>query len=98
ISTNGVSDTLPNSLWARDVGSTTDVHITSPPIPITATNAQVSFRHKYAFEIPAGYDGGVLEVAIGAGPFTDITNGGSFIANGYTSSISTNFGNPLAGR
>lgn len=98
ITTNGTSGALSNSLWARDAASTTDVHITSAPIFIATTNAQVAFRHKYAFEVPAGYDGGVLEIAIGAGTFTDITNGGSFLANGYTTLISTNFGNPLAGR
>jgi len=97
-SVRGTGDTLPNSIYTPDPPATGDVHITSAPIPINTTNALLSFRHKYGFEIPAGYDGGILEIAIGAGPFMDITNGGSFLTNGYTSLISTNFGNPLGGR
>jgi hypothetical protein len=41
----------------------------------------------------------VLEISIGGGPFTDIiTAGGSFVAGGYTDTISINFLSPIAGR
>src|SRR5204862_3830370 len=90
-SIRGTGDTLPNAIFVPDSPATGDVHITSSPIPINTTNAQLSFRHKYSFEPTPNYDGGVLEIAIGSGPFMDITNGGSFITNGYTGSISLNF-------
>ncbi|MEP6601954.1 MAG: hypothetical protein ABJB49_09095 [Nitrospirota bacterium] len=50
------------------------------------------------------HDGGVLEVSspnINGGIFTDITNaavGGSFVSGGYLGTLSTAFGNPIAGR
>jgi hypothetical protein len=80
-----------------------------PPLPpatganelVSATYAlvpgasQLSFRHRYGFE--TGFDGGVLEIKIGAGAFTDIlTAGGSFVGGGYTSTL--NSGNALGAR
>src|SRR6185369_1053891 len=44
-------------------------------------------------------DGGVLEISINGGAFTDIvTAGGSFVTGGYTGAIATNFSSPIAGR
>lgn len=46
-----------------------------------------------------GFDGMVLEIRINGGAFADIlTAGGSFVTGGYTHTISTAFGNPIAGR
>jgi uncharacterized repeat protein (TIGR01451 family) len=77
----------------------------SPAVAVSTTTAQLSFRQNYNFETdPAlftnAYDGGVLEIKIGAGPFQDIlVAGGSFASNGYNRSISiTNTDNPLFGR
>jgi uncharacterized repeat protein (TIGR01451 family) len=92
----GAGDLSPNSIYAADASATGDVHITSAPFLVATTNAQLWFRHLYAFE--TGFDGGVLEMALGAGPFMDITNSGSFVTNGYSSFISTSYGNPLGGR
>ncbi len=93
------SDSAPNSAFALDptsVGGGTD--LTSPTIPITAQAATVSFRNRYDTE--AGWDGGVLEISIGAGAFQDIvTAGGRFVQNGYTGILGANgVNNPLAGR
>ena len=46
------------------------------------------------------YDGGVLEIRIGAGQFMDIlAAGGAFVSGGYDRTIApTNTDNPLAGR
>ncbi len=45
------------------------------------------------------YDGGVLEIKVGSGSFTDILDaGGSFATGGYGSTINNSYGNPLAGR
>ena len=91
-------DTAPNSVYALDpttVGGGTD--LTSPSIPITSQAATVSFRNRYDTE--AGWDGGVLEISIGAGAFQDIiTAGGSFIENGYNGTLGAGTNNPLANR
>jgi hypothetical protein len=73
--------------------------LTSPSIPITATAALVSFRHKYDTE--PGWDGGLMEISINGGAFQDvITAGGAFIQNGYDATLGVNTaGNsPLGGR
>ncbi len=45
------------------------------------------------------YDGGVLEIAIGNGSFTDILSaGGSFASGGYNCTLSLKNGNALGGR
>ena len=57
----------------------------------------MSFRNYYNSENT--YDGGVLEISINGGAWTDIlAAGGSFVANGYSQTISTFYGNPLSGR
>jgi uncharacterized repeat protein (TIGR01451 family) len=94
-SSNG-SDSLPNSAYAPDPPDISDNQLTSPPISITNTTTQLTFRHSYGTEFP--YDGGVLEISIASGAFSDIVAaGGSFAANGYTANIPL-FDNPLAGR
>ena len=76
----------------------------SPAIAINSTNAQLTFRNYYnlgASSQPSGpgYDGGVLEIQMGGGPFTDIrAAGGTFVTGGYTRLISSTGDNPLAGR
>jgi hypothetical protein len=68
-----------------------------------AGSTQMSFRHNYNLEAPSsgttGYDGGVLEIKIGNGAFTDIlAAGGSFASGAYNKTISGSYGNSLAGR
>jgi hypothetical protein len=59
--------------------------------------AQVTFRNKYITE--STFDGGVLEISINNGAFTDIiTAGGSFVTGGYNATISTAWQSPIAGR
>lgn len=97
VSSSAQRDTLPNALFTTAPGSVADSVVTSPSFGITTTNAQVSFRHRYDFETT--YDGGVLEISIGAGPFVDIlSSGGVFLAGSYTFTLSTGFGNSLGGR
>ncbi|MBS1787203.1 MAG: M36 family metallopeptidase [Acidobacteria bacterium] len=75
-------DTAPNDAFVPDASATASSTLTSPSIPITISGARLSFRHRYSFE--EGYDGGAIEIKIGAGAFADILNaGGSFISNGY---------------
>lgn len=90
----------PNSAFDSDSASPGQNALVSPAIAIAATNAQLAFRHNYSFENYGGvyYDGGILEIQIGGGAFTDIiAAGGSFAAGGYNSAITTTSDNPLGG-
>ena len=90
-------DTMPCAAFAADPGAISDNLLCSPIIPVNSTNAQLTFRHSYDLE--SGYDGGVLEISINGGAFTDIlSSGGSFVTNGYNQTISAYYQNPLAGR
>lgn len=97
VTTTFLRDTLPNSIFTPAPDALADAVLTSPSFAVAVTNAQLAFRHFYAFENT--YDGGVLELSIGAGAFQDIvTAGGVFLAQGYTDTISSGFGNTLGGR
>lgn len=91
-------DTAPNAAFAVDpttVGGGTD--LTSPSMPITAQAALVTFRQSYNTE--GGWDGGLLEISIGAGPFQDIiAAGGAFLQNGYNGTLGAGVNNPIANR
>jgi hypothetical protein len=94
-------DTAPNAVFHNDPSCVTDNALNTPSIAITSATAQLSFRNNFATEASGGsfFDGGVLEISIGGGPFTDIvTAGGSFASGGYTGTISTSFLSPIAGR
>jgi hypothetical protein len=108
ITTIGVSDSAPNSAFALD-GNTTGYNVlTSPVIPIVSSTASLTFQQNYSFSMnikghprPATncFDGGVLEIAIGNGGFTDILSaGGSFVTGGYNVTLSLTNGNVLGGR
>ncbi len=89
----------PNAAFALNpdtVGGGTD--LTSPPIAINASAATVRFEHSFLTE--AGWDGGVLELSIGGGPFQDVAAaGGNFIYGNYNGTLGANgVNNPLAGR
>lgn len=102
IVTNAVRDSLPNSIFNHSAASAGSNMLISPPIALPGgPTSQLSFRNNYNFEYSpgTGYDGGVLEIKIGSGSFTDIvTAGGSFVSGGYNLTISTRFLNPLRGR
>jgi len=91
-------NTFPNSVFVADpvaTGGGTD--LTSPAFPITTQNAALSFIHKFNTE--AGWDGGVLEISIGGGPFVDIqAAGGVFLTNGYNGTLQGGTNNPIANR
>ena len=97
-------DTAPNAAFAPDPAANAgEGDLTSPQFAVSATAALVSFRHRYDSE--PGWDGGVLEISIANGPFTDIvTAGGTFVSNGYNGTMAaanatpTYTPNPLNGR
>jgi hypothetical protein len=87
----------PNAAFVPDNSNIGDNILETPSIAISTAAAQLIFRNNYDME--SGFDGGVLEIAIGAGAYQDIiAAGGSFVSGGYNGTISTAFGNPLAGR
>jgi hypothetical protein len=95
--TTSTVDTAPNCVFATPTTSVSDNRLDSASFPVVSATAQVSFRHLWKTE--TDYDGGVLEISIGGGAFTDlITAGGSFSAGGYTGTIDLDYSNPLAGR
>jgi len=95
-------DTPPNALYALESLNSGVSEITSPAIagPGAAT---LSFRNRYELEADStdasrAYDGGVLEIRIGNGSWTDILDaGGAFITGGYTHTIKDT-DNPLVDR
>ncbi|HEX4647133.1 MAG TPA: proprotein convertase P-domain protein, partial [Verrucomicrobiae bacterium] len=98
------ADTAPNAAYSTDASSVGVNELVSPPLSIMSAAAQLTFRNNYDLEASMAfpsraYDGGVLEIQIGSGPFMDIlAAGGSFASGGYTRTISSQHGNPLAGR
>jgi hypothetical protein len=102
VSSVASADTSPNAVFSPDpdppgsgVGHVNE--IVTPAIPVTTATATLSFRHSYVLENT--FDGGVLEISIGGGPFQDIlAAGGVFLQGGYTSTIDNRFFNPLANR
>ncbi len=97
-------DIAPNAAFSPDPSTVGVNELVTPVIALPAGPAILSFRNNYNLEASssstgAGYDGGVVEIKIGAGAFTDIiTAGGSFTSGGYNRTISTSFSSPLAGR
>ncbi|HXD01618.1 MAG TPA: hypothetical protein VN048_19940, partial [Verrucomicrobiae bacterium] len=102
VTEKSVVNTVPNGAFVPDVTNIGLSYLISPTIAVPAGQAQLSFMNNYNLETGSGsdgYDGGVLEIKIGTGSFTDIlTAGGSFVTGGYNSSIDTNYQNQLAGR
>jgi len=90
------ADSVPNAAFVNSPEAISDKRLESPSIVVQSNSTQLSFRHNFDFE--TGFDGGVLEISIGGGPFEDILDaGGSFLTGGYANTISRSFQNPLAG-
>lgn len=96
VTTTAQRDTLPNSAFANDANKVGVSELVSPPVGISSASAQLTFRHYYNTE--TGWDGGVLEISVGGGAFTDILSaGGTFVTGGYNRTLNSS-GNPLSGR
>jgi hypothetical protein len=90
------SDSSPNRAATGDPASVSDNVLTSRTIAVPAGASKLTFRH--LFNTESGYDGGVLEIAIGGGAFQDIlAAGGSFATGGYTRVLAST-ANPIGGR
>jgi uncharacterized repeat protein (TIGR01451 family) len=97
-------NTAPNAAFAAEADQPGVTELLSPTVAVTTPAALLSFRNYYNTEVDPlitnrAYDGGVLEIQIGNGSFTDIlAAGGTFLAGGYTRAIDATNDNPLAGR
>jgi uncharacterized repeat protein (TIGR01451 family) len=101
VTSTAQSDTSPNAAFTAGASGIGSNALVSPTFAVTTATAQLTFRNSYNFQlsISLGRDGGVLEIKIGSGSFTDIlTAGGSFVSGGYNNTLSTTRGNPLGGR
>ncbi len=92
-----------NCAFAADVSTTSDSSLVSPVIALSSNpNQQITFKHRYTTQTSQGigYDGGVLEISLAGGAFTDIvTAGGSWVQGGYAEQITSSSTNcPLIGR
>ena len=87
-----------NHVWfAPDVNGPSDQILTSPVMTVDGSGSfNLQFDHSYGVEFDGGgnYDGGVVEVSVNGGAFTDID---SSAYNGTIIAYSGN-ANPLAGR
>lgn len=91
------SDSAPNHAFVANVDSTSESILTSVSFLLSASTPILQFQNSYSTE--TDFDGGVLELSINGGSFTDIVAaGGSFISGGYVSTLSTGGGNPIEGR
>ena len=94
----------PNDAFAPDVPSVGNTELITPIIAVPAAGGILTFQNLFNMEVSAspagdGLDGMVLEISINGGAYADIiTAGGSFVTGGYTRTISTAFGSPIAGR
>jgi Zn-dependent metalloprotease len=86
------------NFFAPNRDRTSDATIqTRSPVFLPA-GAFLRFEHGYAFDSDAKrrYDGGVVEIKTGAGPWQDVN--ALFTHGGYNGRVARSFGNALAGR
>jgi uncharacterized repeat protein (TIGR01451 family) len=80
--------------FVADIAQVSDSYLESQLITIAIPNPHLHFFHRYTLE--NRYDGGVVEVSVNDGPFTEV-GAANFVLNGYNGTISSNYKNPLAG-
>ena len=101
VTRSGTNDSAPNTAYVPDPPNTGTSYLETPAIVLPLGQSELTFRNNYRLEADNNgyYDGGVLEIKVGAGSYTDIlAAGGSFVAGGYNGTISTAWNSPLSGR
>lgn len=92
---NAQSVSAPNSFFTRDTTIVSDQILATNTSVLINGSATLSFNHLHNAE--SLWDGGVVEISTDNGAtWSDLGN--YFISNGYTSTLNTTGGNPLAGR
>ena len=91
-------DTPSNAIYTNAPAALGTAEIISPSIRVGGNQPKLIFRQAYNSEL--GWDGGVLEIKIGAGAFQDIlAAGGSFVTGAYgAEALNANAGNFIGGR
>lgn len=91
---NTIPDSAPNAVFTNDPFEGGDASLTTPSISLGNIRHKLIFRQRYQLDYE--FDGGVLELSIGAGSFTDIiAAGGTFVTGGYDTPL---VGGSLSGR
>lgn len=104
VTTTSFRYTTNNSAMAFGSPKAGFADLFSPTFSVTTPSAVLTFRNSYVTELNRtnatdGYDGGLLEISIGGGAFTDIlAAGGSFVTGGYNATLDATTGNPFGGR
>ncbi|MGA2749246.1 MAG: S8 family serine peptidase [Verrucomicrobiota bacterium] len=106
VTTNSAADTPSYSVFADAPTNAGVADLYSPAIAIVTATAQLVFANYYDLEYnpdapSEALDGGVLEIQIGNGGYSDIlAAGGTFVSNGYnkTIALASEDDNPLPGR
>jgi subtilisin-like proprotein convertase family protein len=88
-------DSAPNAAFVNDPNTEGLAELVSPSIALGNIQHKLIFRHFYQTDFE--FDGGVLEISIAGGAFTDIISaGGSFVTGGYNAQLLG--GSPIGGR
>ncbi len=88
------SHTPTHSWFSASQTIISDRVLVSPSLVINASTT-LSFRHTFNFE--TDFDGGTLEISTNNGMTWSVMPDAAFTAGGFTSTISTGFGNPIGG-
>lgn len=86
--------------FAADIITVSDSYLRSSTINATLPGLFLQFFHTYNLEAESnstGYDGGVIEISVNGGAFSDV-GAANFTKNGYNKTISPSFGSPIAGK
>jgi hypothetical protein len=87
----------PNGAGVLSSATVSESRLESPVLSVPFAPARLSFMNSFSLETTR--DGGVLEISLDGGPFTDIlASGGHFLEGGYTDRIGVGFSSPIAGR
>jgi hypothetical protein len=93
---SGAGAYSPTQYWGvNDPNTVHSAMLTSPILLANSGDVVLSFYHSYVLE--SNFDGGVVEISINGGGFTDV-GGANFTQSGYNSTISNSFSSPIAGR
>jgi len=75
-------NSAPNSAFVPDNPNVGNNLLDTPSIAISGSTPQLTFQNN--FNLESSFDGGVLEISINGGAYSDIiTAGGSFVSGGY---------------
>lgn len=91
-----------NAFFAPSQASVSDKRLVSPPISLPVgqnplTLKYQNWRHLEQNGASGCYDGAILELAVGSGPFTQLT-GAALLNDPYRGPVSTLYSNPIGGQ